>query len=112
MSQTNNHDLIGLTDVAVRLPKLIGKLPHIAVGLTQAYFRTASTPAGLALAFEKAVKHNPTGHALLFEDQKYSYIALNDWANQIAHFYLAQGAKKGDVIAVIIENRSELLATI
>ena len=37
MSQTNNHDLIGLTDVAVRLPKLIGKLPHIAVGLTQAY---------------------------------------------------------------------------
>ena len=37
MSQTNNHDLIGLTDVAVRLPKLIGKLPHIAVGLTQAF---------------------------------------------------------------------------
>ena len=112
MSQTSNHDLISLSDVATRLPKLIAKLPHIAVGLKQAYIRTASTPAGLALAFEKAVKRNPTGTALLFEDQKYSYTALNDWANQIAHFYHAQGAKKGDVIAVIIENRSELLATI
>lgn len=112
MSQTHQNDLIGLTDVAVRLPKLIAKLPHIAVGLKQAYLRTASTPTGLAIAFEKAVKRNPNGYALMFEEQKYSYTALNDWANQIAHYYLARGAKQGDVIAVILENRSELIATV
>lgn len=37
---------------------------------------------------------------------------LNEWANQISHYYLSLGARKGDVIAVMIENRSELIATI
>ena len=112
MSQNTHNDLIGLIDVAGRLPQLIRKLPHIAVGLKQAYLRTENTPAGLAFAFERAVQRNPNGTALLFEDQAYSYQSLNEWANQIAHYYLQQGAKKGDVIAVMIENRSELLATI
>ena len=112
MSQTKQSDLIGLVDIAAHLPKFITKLPNIAVGLTQAYLRTPSTPAGLALAFEKAVKRNPDGTALLFEEQKYNYTELNEWANQIAHLYLSKGAKKGDVAAVIIENRSELVATI
>lgn len=112
MSQTNQSDLIGISDVAVRLPKFLKKLPHIAKGLSQAYVRTTSTPAGLALAFERAVKRNPTGTALIFEDQRYSYHSLNQWANQIAQLYLSKGAQKGDVIAVIIENRSELVATV
>lgn len=112
MSQDPKSDLIGLSDVAARLPNLLKKLPHIAVGLKQAYIRTPSSPAGLAMAFERALKRNPTGIALLFEDQRYSYHALNQWANQIAHLYLDKGAKKGDVVAVIIENRAELIATV
>lgn len=112
MSQTYQNDLIGIKDVAVRIPQFVTKLPHLLVGLKQAYLRTSNTPAGLALAFEKAVKRNPTGIALRFEDQCYSYTDLNEWSNQIAHFYLKQGAKKGDAIAVIIENRSELIATV
>ena len=112
MSQNTHNDLIGLTDIAVRLPKLIQKLPNIVVGLKQAYLRTDATPAGLALAFERAAKHNPDGTALLFEEQRYTYTELNQWANQIAHYQIQQGAKKGDVIAVIIENRCELIATI
>ena len=112
MSQAHHDDLIGIKDVATRLPKLINKLPNIVVGLKQAYLRTESTPAGLGLAFERAVKRNPHGTALLFEEQRYTYTELNEWANQIAHFQLQQGAKKGDVIAVIIENRAELIATV
>lgn len=112
MNQTQQSDLIGLKDVAVRLPKLMGKVPHLLSGLKQAYIRTPTTPAGLGLAFERAVKRNPRGYALLFEDQKYTYLALNEWANQIAHYYVAMGARKGDVIAVMIENRSELIATV
>lgn len=112
MSQNQPNNLIGIKDIAVRLPKFATKLPNILVGLKQAYLRTPKTPAGLALAFERAVERNPQGAALLFENQKYTYSELNDWANQIARFYLNKGAKKGDVIAVIIENRSELVATI
>lgn len=112
MSQTYQNDLIGIKDVAVRLPELVTKLPNILVGLKQAYLRTPKTPAGLALAFERAVQRNPQGTALLFEDQHYSYTQLNEWANQIAHYFDQQGVKKGDVIAVMIENRSELVATV
>ena len=112
MSQTTQTDIITIGDVATRLPNFITKVPHILSGLKQAYLRTPASPTGLGIAFEKAVKRNPQGIALLFEAQSYSYRALNEWANQIAHYYLSLGAKKGDVIAVMVENRPELIATI
>ena len=112
MSQTTQSDLIGITDVAAKIPQFIGKLPHLVTGLKQAYLRTPNSPAGLGIAFEKAVKRNPHGYALLFEEQKYTYQQLNDWANQIGHYYLSIGAQKGDVIAVMVENRPELVASV
>ena len=106
------HNLIGITDIAARLPKFLAKVPNLISGLTQAYIRTPNTPAGLGIAFEKAVKCNPTGLALVFEDQQITYTALNDWANQIAHYYLSLGIQKGDVIAIMLENRPEYIATV
>ena len=112
MSLTTQNNLIGLADVAAKLPQFIGKVPHLLSGLKQAYLRTSNTPAGLGIAFEKAVKRNPQGCALKYEDQQYTYKELNEWANQIGHYYLSLGARKGDVIAVILENRPEFIATI
>lgn len=112
MSQTTQTDIITLGAVAAKIPQLIPKMPHLLHGLKQAYLRTSASPAGLGIAFEKAVKRNPDGAALLFEDERYTYQELNEWANQIAHYYLSLGARKGDVIAVMLENRSELLATV
>ena len=112
MSQTTQTDIITLGDVAAKLPGFISKVPRILTGLKQAYLRTPSTPSGLGLAFERAVQRNPNGYALMFEDQKFTYSELNEWANQISHFCLSIGAKKGDVIAVMVENRSELIATV
>ncbi|ENV58565.1 hypothetical protein F951_00231 [Acinetobacter soli CIP 110264] len=112
MSQTTQTDIITLGAVAAKIPQLIPKVPHLLHGLKQAYLRTSASPAGLGIAFEKAVKRNPDGAALLFENERYTYQELNEWANQIAHYYLSLGARKGDVIAVMLENRSELLATV
>lgn len=112
MNQSLSPDLIRFSDVAAKLPQFLHKVPNILSGLKQAYLRTSSSPAGLGLAFEKAVKRNPQGIALRFEDQQYSYQALNDWANQLAHYFVSAGFKKGDVIALMIENRPELVATV
>lgn len=112
MSANIQNDLIGITDVAARLPQFLSKVPNLLTGLKQAYLRTPNTPSGLGLAFERAVKRNPYGDALLFEKQRFSYKELNNWANQIAHYYLSIGASKGDVITVMIENRPELIATV
>lgn len=59
MSQTTQHDLIGIADVAAKIPAFISKVPNLLSGLKQAYLRTPNTSAGLGIAFEKAVKRNP-----------------------------------------------------
>ena len=112
MSQTTQHDLIGIADVAAKIPAFRKKVPNLVNGLRQAYLRTPNTAAGLGLAFEKAVQRNPEGIALRFEDQSFSYTELNGWANQIAHYYLSLGAKKGDVVALMVENRPEMVASV
>lgn len=112
MSQTTQHDLIGIADVAAKIPAFLKKVPNLVNGLRQAYIRTPNTAAGLGLAFEKAVQRNPEGIALRFEDQSFSYTELNGWANQIAHYYLSLGAKKGDVVALMVENRPEMVASV
>lgn len=111
-SHTHRNDLITLSDLVQRIPKITKKLPHIVTGLRQAYLRKGETATGLGWAFERATHKNPTGYAVYYEDQKITYQDLNAWANQIAHYFLSIGAKKGDVIAVMIENRPELLATV
>ena len=112
MSQTTQHDLIGIADVAAKIPAFLKKVPNLVNGLRQAYLRTPNTAAGVGLAFEKAVQRNPEGIALRFEDQSFSYTELNGWANQIAHYYLSLGAKKGDVVALMVENRPEMVASV
>lgn len=111
MNQTKN-DVISFADILKQIPGIVKKLPSIATGLPQAYLRKGNLSAGLAWAFERAVRKNPKGYALYYEDQKYTYEELNNWANQISHYFLSIGAKKGDVIAVMIENRPEFLATV
>ncbi|HMY82113.1 MAG TPA: long-chain-acyl-CoA synthetase, partial [Agitococcus sp.] len=67
---------------------------------------------GLGWALEKATKANPYGSAVLYKDTQLNYLQFNQWVNRIAHYFLAQGLKKGDVVTVFIENRPELLATV
>lgn len=111
MNQTKN-EVISFADILKQIPGIVKKLPNIAVGLPQAYLRKGRLPAGLAWTFERAVRKNPQGDALYYENQKFTYEQLNEWANQISHHFLSLGAKKGDVIAVMIENRPEFLATV
>ena len=112
MSQHAKNEVITLSDIIKQAPGLIKKLPNIVSGLPQAYLRKGKLAAGLAWTFERAVRKNPTGDALYYENQKFTYEELNEWANQISHYFLSIGAKKGDVVAVMIENRPELIATV
>jgi citronellyl-CoA synthetase len=111
MSQAQ-HDVITLSDIAQRVPALLKKLPHVVKGLILANDTRPSKPMGLGWAFEKAVRANPYGIALYYQDSEFTYAQFNEWANQIAHHFLARGLQKGDVVALLIENRPELLVTV
>src|SRR5574343_1402557 len=104
--------MIGLRDIFHKIPQIAPKLPHILSGLKHAYLHGQKTPIGLAVAFEKMAQHYPERPAVLFEQQSLSYQQLNQWANQIGHYFLAQGIQKGDVIALMLSNRPEFFACV
>ncbi len=110
--QSSHHDVITLSAIAKRLPKLLKKLPHVARGLVLANDTRTTKPMGLGREFEKTVKQNPYGKAILYQNTELNYLQFNEWVNQISHFFLSKGLQKGDVAAVCIENRPELLATV
>ncbi len=109
---SNTQDIIKPIDVLRKAPALIKKLPKMLYGLALGASTNPTKTGGLGWALEKATKANPYGSAVLYKDTHLNYLQFNQWANRIAHYFLAQGLKKGDVVAVFTENRPELLAIV
>ncbi|EJM21658.1 acyl-CoA synthetase (AMP-forming)/AMP-acid ligase II [Pseudomonas sp. GM21] len=95
-----------------KLPTIAKVIPRVVKGLKVANVKDPTQPCGLGWCFEQATLRNPDGPALLQGDVALTYVQVNQWANRIAHHLMAQGIGKGDVVAVFIENRPELLVTI
>lgn len=109
---SNTQDIIKPIDVLRKAPALLKKLPKMVYGLALGSSTNPTKTGGLGWALEKATKANPYGSAVLYKDTHLNYLQFNQWANRIAHYFLAQGLKKGDVVAVFTENRPELLAIV
>ncbi|TNF79659.1 long-chain-acyl-CoA synthetase [Pseudomonas sp. ICMP22404] len=95
-----------------KLPALVSVVPRIVKGRKLVYVRDPAQPCGLGWSFEQATQRNPQGPALLCGDMALSYAQVNEQANRIAHYWLAQGIGKGDCIAIFLENRPHLLITL
>ncbi len=95
-----------------KLPSIAKAIPRVVKGLKVANVKDPTQPCGLGWSFEQATLRNPEGLALLQNEVALTYRQVNQWANRIAHHLIDQGVGKGDVVAVFIENRPELLVTI
>ena len=51
----------------------------------------------------------PDSIAIYFEDKEITYKEFINRANQYSHWFLDNGLKKGDVVALLMENRPEFL---
>ena len=111
MSRTSN-DTITWGMMLRKLPSIAKAIPRVVKGMKAANVTDPTQACGLAWCFEQATLRNPDGPALLQDDVRLSYSEVNQWANRIAHHLIGQGIGKGDVVAVFIENRPELLVTI
>ncbi len=58
---------------------------------------------------EEHAARRPANIAILYQDRTVSYRALDEGANRYAHWAMAQGVKRGDVVALLMENRPEYL---
>ena len=111
MSRTP-HDTITWGMMLRKLPSIAKAIPRVVKGMKVANVKDPTQPCGLGWSFEQATLRNPDGPALLQGEVALTYAQVNQWANRIAHHLIAQGIRKGDVVAVFIENRPELLVTI
>ncbi|MVW89303.1 long-chain-acyl-CoA synthetase [Pseudomonas sp. PB101] len=111
MSRTSN-DTITWGMMLRKLPAIAKAIPRVVKGMKVANVKDPTQACGLGWSFEQATLRNPDGPALLQDDVTLSYSEVNQWANRIAHHLIDQGIGKGDVVAVFIENRPELLVTI
>ncbi|WP_458237392.1 long-chain-acyl-CoA synthetase, partial [Pseudomonas sp. P5_A2_2] len=111
MSRMSN-DTITWGMMLRKLPSIAKAIPRVVKGMKAANVKDPTQACGLGWSFEQAALRNPDGPALLQGDVTLSYSEANQWANRIAHHLIGQGIGKGDVVAVFIENRPELLVTI
>ncbi|PIE41823.1 MAG: long-chain-acyl-CoA synthetase [Gammaproteobacteria bacterium] len=111
MSSSQHEDVITWGMMLKKVPGILKNAPKIVKGLKTGNISNPTQPCGFGWAFELAAKKNPRSNAVLYENVRFSYDEVNQWANRFAHYLMSQGVKKGDVVGVFIENRPELLVT-
>ena len=108
----SNADIITLPKLLSKVPEVITNLPGLIKGSKMAKITDTSKPLGLGVAIERATSMNPNGAAVIYQDTELTYKQFNAWANRLADYLASIGLKKGDTVAVNVENRPELLATV
>ncbi|WP_339497032.1 long-chain-acyl-CoA synthetase [Pseudomonas sp. EA_15y_Pfl1_P101] len=106
------NDMITWGMMLRKMPAIVCALPRVVRGMRAANVTDPQQPCGLGWHFEQAALRNPDGAALLYADRVLSYTEANQHANRIAHHLQAHGIGKGDVVAMFIENRPELLLNV
>jgi len=109
MNQTN---LISTGQLVKQLPSLLKSLPSLVKGIRMATNTDLTKSVGLALCFEEAVDKNPNGPSVISEGRSISYSEMDRWANRLAHLLISRGVEKGDSVAILLDNRPELLASV
>ena len=62
--------------------------------------------------FEEQVEKTPNKVAIIFENQKLTYRELNEKANKLARFLLANDTNIGDVVSILLDKSIEMIISI
>lgn len=65
----------------------------------------------IAEIFQHNAQKYPTKPCVIFEDQEWSFAQVEEYSNKIANVFKSHGFKKGDIVALYMENRPEYVAT-
>lgn len=84
-------------------------IPDRFTKFLQAVFFDTNSNNTIAYQFEQRANQIPSHPFLLYEEQGYSYAEANALINKHAHAYIRVGIQKGDVVALVMENRPEFL---
>lgn len=102
--------VITLPELLIKMPTIVKDLPKIFNALFYNYSITPETNISIGEIFNKTVRKHPNNKCLYYLDKSWTYEEFNNWTNRLANQFLKLGFKKGDVVAVLLENRPEILA--
>ena len=57
------------------------------------------------------IRNRPDRPALIGEASSFTWHELDAYANRVAHWAISKGLKRGDIVALLMENRPEFIAT-
>jgi citronellyl-CoA synthetase len=96
-------------DVKDRARMLRKKFPSIVRGLKFIAKKDKQESLSIGHFIEKNARETPNGTALLYENRRFTHREFHEHSNRWSHALAARGIGKGDVVAVLLENRPELL---
>lgn len=112
MTLSKSNDTVHFRDL---LRGVIGTLPDTVTvnrGLLNLVLLKPDQQNSIGRVLERLAESQPRHPALRFEDRVWTYAEFNAWANRIASLLRAQGVRAGDSVAILMENRPEVLACV
>src|SRR5690554_2516428 len=107
-----SQDIVTARDLIRSLPAVLRRFPFIARGLYYYAVKDDKKELTLGKLIGRNAKKYPNRPAILFDDCTVTWQEFDAWSNRIAHYLKDQGLVKGDAIAVLLDNRPELLAVV
>jgi len=108
----SHADIITPTRFLAHLPATLGRVPRMLRGLYYTGIRNREKNLSLGWALERAARLYPDSPALIDERRRLSYALFNGWANRLARAFQAEGVGHASVVAVMLENRAELMVVL
>lgn len=65
----------------------------------------------IADVFAASVAKHPDKTCFIFEDKEWTFREINEYSNRIGNVFYSHGYRKGDIVALFLENRPEFPAT-
>ncbi len=104
------ENTVSLSELILKLPGAVKDLPKILTALYYNFTIQPQSVVSIGEIFNKTVSKYPNHTCILYRDKKWTYREFNNWVNRLANHFIGLGFKKGDVVAVLVENRPEILA--
>ncbi|MEM7182579.1 MAG: long-chain-acyl-CoA synthetase [Spirochaetota bacterium] len=105
----SRKETLNINHIVSRLALWAKKLPFLPAGALYLLTTHKESTVSIGSRLERHARVFPEKTAILYKDKKYTHKRFNEISNQIAHCLLAKGVKKGDTVALFLENRPELM---
>lgn len=99
-------------DLARSALKLAPDLPRAATAMARTLLLKKDKAQSIGSLVEQQARQRPNQLAIRYQDSAYTYAEFNQAANRVAHYLEGRGVGGGDVVAVMMENRPEVLIAV